>query len=116
MDIAGRFVPVDTAGGFLEDFRRGGRLLSAYGALRHRVDGAVDYGIDSLNSHGGSELHQSVVDGSHVLVGPDLDLFASDNVACVEFMLEEECGHTSLFVAIDHGPVDRSRSAVTREQ
>ena len=98
----------------LEDFRSRQCVCPAVNqsVLWNCGYGVVDDVVDCLDDHPCAKLHKSVVNGAYVVSDGYVYFFLLDNVAGVDFVLEEECCHAGFLLAVDHSPVDRSCATV----
>ena len=116
VDALHGLVPVDAAR-FLEDF--GSRFQFARHAhllLRDAVDGAVQNGVHGFGHQLAAQHHQLVVNDAHVVRIGNGDAYLLDDLARINFMLQEEGRDARLRLAVDDGPVDGRSSAVLGQQ
>ena len=72
--------------------------------------------VDSFEDEVGSEHHEFVVDYACIVVRGNGDFFLHDDVAGVDFVLEEEGGDACFGFAIDDCPIDWGCSAILWEE
>ena len=60
----------------------------------------------------GSQSHQTIVHGAHVILICDVYGALVDDIACVYFVFKKESGYAGVRIAVDDGPVDGRRAAV----
>lgn len=112
VEVEGGVTGVEAAGVF-EDFgcgAGGGVGLGGGG------DATLLYQCDGAEDEVGAEVHEAVVEGAGGVGGGDGGGGAEYDVACVDFVTEEEGGDAGLRVAVDYRPVDGGCSAIFGEE
>lgn len=112
-----RAIPVDPAS-LLKYFGSGSGLLTGgeEGLLWNGDKVAGNYVANGVDCEIGSEVHETIVDGSDVFIGCDGDALLRDDVAGIDFVAKEEGSYSGHGIAIHHGAVDGCCSAVAWEE
>ena len=116
MDGRRLFSPVDAAC-LLKDFRSRSRFSITYELILG--DGSKSPGnniIDGAQSELCAEKHQSVMHISNVVLRGYCHSLLRYYIAGVDLMFEKKCSDTGFSVSVNHSPVYRGGSTITREQ
>ena len=110
-------VPVDAAG-VPGEFRRRFEHFGALdeGTLHPDVDIVLDESLDRLEHKLRAYLHQFVVHIACGVLRAYAAFVAHQDAAGVDVLVYHEGGHACELLPVDHGPVDRGRSPVLRQQ
>ena len=112
MNFGGVTVPVNHTCVVENFWSRAGDPVAGDSILRRGLKVTGDDVCDSVVGEPGAEMHELIVESADVVVGSDFDFLLRDDVAGVDFVLEEKGGDARNSVAVDDGPVDGSRSAI----
>ena len=115
VDAGCGLVPVYAAG-LLEDLGGGTQFAGRDGILGDWLYAVVQDILQGLDGEVGAQSHKLVMHGAGIVGGQDWYALTIDYVAGVYLMLEEEGGHACFLVAVYDCPVDRSGTAVLRQE
>ena len=109
--------PIDAAG-FLENLwsrTKFGVYLDQF-FLRNRLDRAGKNRFDRFKHQITAKHHEFVVHDFHIVGIGNRYTYLLDNVARINFMLQEESSDTRFRIPVDNRPVDGSGSSILRQE